>query len=141
MYFVLSCLLYSSKGYILCTTQNRNSCKLNHTHVAVCALLSNCPHSCFLNQLILTCGSSFIQVLSFQIPQFSSVTQLCTTLCDPIDCSTPGFPVHCQLPELPQTHVHRVGDAVQLSHLLSSPSAFNLSQTRVLCLPQSVEID
>ena len=59
----------------------------------------------------------------------SSVTQSCLTLCNPMDSSTPGFPVH-QLPELAQTHVYRVGDAIQPSHLLSSPSppAFNLSQ-------------
>ena len=59
-----------------------------------------------------------------------SVTQLCPTLCDPMDCSTPGFPVHHQLPELAQTHVHRVGDAIQTSCPLSSssPPAFNLSQ-------------
>ena len=50
-------------------------------------------------------------------------------LCDPMDCSTPGFPVHHQLPELTQTHVHWVGDAILLSHPLSSPSpTFNLSQ-------------
>ena len=51
-------------------------------------------------------------------------------LCDPMDCSTPGFPVHHQLPELAQTHVHRVSDAIQPSHPLSSPSppAFNLPQ-------------
>ena len=51
-------------------------------------------------------------------------------LCDPMDCSTPGFPVHLQLPELAQTHVHQVSDAIQLSHPLSSPSppAFNLPQ-------------
>ena len=62
--------------------------------------------------------------------QFSSVTQSCLTLCDPMDCSTPGFPVHHQLLELAQTHVHRVGDAIQPSHPLSSPCppAFNLSQ-------------
>ena len=62
--------------------------------------------------------------------QFSSVTQLCPTLCDPMDCSTPGFPVHYQLPELTRSHVHRVGDAIQPPHSLSSPSlsAFNLSQ-------------
>ena len=62
--------------------------------------------------------------------QFSSVTQLCPTLCDPMDCSTPGFPVHHQLQEPTQTHVHRVGDAIQphpliLSHsLLFPPSIF-----------------
>ena len=59
-----------------------------------------------------------------------SVAQSCLTLCDPIDCRTPGFPVYHQLPELAQTHVHRVSDTTQSSHPLSSPSppAFNLSQ-------------
>ena len=63
--------------------------------------------------------------------QFSSVAQSCPkTLCNPMDCSTPGFPVHHQLLKLTQTHVHRVGDAIQPSHPLSSPfpPAFNLSQ-------------
>ena len=61
---------------------------------------------------------------------FSSVTQSCPTLRDPMDCSTPGIPVHHRLSELAQTHVHRVRDVIQLSHPLSSPSppAFNLSQ-------------
>ena len=54
--------------------------------------------------------------------QFSSVAQSCLTLCDPMNCSTPGFPVHHQLPEFTQTHVHRVSDAIQPSHPLSSPS-------------------
>ena len=60
----------------------------------------------------------------------SSVAQLCLTLCDLMDCSTPGFHVHDQLPKLAQTHVHRVGDAIQPSHPLSSPSppALNLAQ-------------
>ena len=62
--------------------------------------------------------------------QFSSVAQLCSTLCDLMNCSTPGLPVHHQLPESTQTHVHCVVDAIQPSHPLSSPSppAFNLSQ-------------
>ena len=62
--------------------------------------------------------------------QFSSVTESCLTLCDPMDCSIPGLPVHHQLLEFTQTHVHRVSDAVQPSHPLLSPSppAFNLSQ-------------
>ena len=51
--------------------------------------------------------------------QSSSVAQLCPTLCDPMDCSMPGFPVHYQLPELAQTHVHQVGDVIQPSHPLS----------------------
>ena len=61
---------------------------------------------------------------------FSSVTELCPTLCDPINRSTPGLPVHHQLPEFAQTCVHWVGAAIQPSHLLLSPSppAFNLSQ-------------
>ena len=54
--------------------------------------------------------------------QFSSVTQLCPTLCDPMKCSTPGLPVHHQLLEFTQTHVHWVSDAIQPSHPLSSPS-------------------
>ena len=54
--------------------------------------------------------------------QFSSVAQLCPTLCDPMNRSTPGLSVHHQLPEFTQTHVHRVSDAIQPSHPLSSPS-------------------
>ena len=71
-----------------------------------------------------------MNVYIIHLTQFSSVAQSCPTLCDPMDYSTPGLPVHPQLPELTQTHVHRVGDAVQPSHPLSSPSppAFNLSQ-------------
>ena len=53
--------------------------------------------------------------------QFSSVTQSCPTLCDPMNCSTPGLSVHHQLAEFTQTHVHRVGDAIQPFHPLSSP--------------------
>ena len=62
--------------------------------------------------------------------QFSSIIQLCPTLCDPMDCSTPGLPVHHQLPEFTQTHVHWVSDAIQPSYPLSSPSppTLNLSQ-------------
>ena len=61
-------------------------------------------------------------MISIQSPLFSSVAQLCTTLCDPMDCSMPGFPVHHQLLEFTQTHVHRVSDAIQPSHPVSSPS-------------------
>ena len=62
--------------------------------------------------------------------QFSSLTQPCLTLYNPTDCSTPGFPAQQQLPELAQTYVHQVGDAIQPSHPLSFPSplAFNLAQ-------------
>ena len=56
------------------------------------------------------------------MPQFNSVAQSCPTLCDPMNRSTPGLPVHHKLPEFAQTHAYRVGDAIQLSHPLSSPS-------------------
>ena len=64
------------------------------------------------------------------VNHFSSVAQSCPTLCDPMDCTTPGPTVHHQLPEFTQTHVHQVGDAFQPSHPLSSPPppALNLSQ-------------
>ena len=77
---------------------------------------------CFPHELVW--ASSHHQV------QFSSVIQSCPTPCDPTDCSTPGFPVHHQLQELAQTHVHRVSDAIQPSHPLLSPfpPAFNLPQ-------------
>ena len=80
-----------------------------------------------------TSGISQNYLVTFYSPfklQFSSVAQSCLTLCDPMDCSTPGFPVHHQLLEPTQTHVHQVGDAIQPFHPLSSPSppAFNLSQ-------------
>ena len=62
--------------------------------------------------------------------QFGSVAQSCPTFCDPVNCSTPGLPVHHQLLESTQTHVHRVGDTIQTSHPLSStsPPAPNPSQ-------------
>ena len=64
--------------------------------------------------------------------QFSSVTQSCLTLCDPMDCSTPAFLVHHQHPELTQTHVHRVGDPIQPFHSLSSPSPPAEDQPRLI---------
>ena len=60
--------------------------------------------------------------MSLSSVRFSSVAQSCPTLCDSMDCSTPGLPVHHQLPELTQTYVHQVGDAIQPSHPLLSPS-------------------
>ena len=68
--------------------------------------------------------------LSMNLRNFSSVTQLCPTLCDPMDCSMPALPVHYQLQKFAQTHVHRVGNIIQPSHSLSSPSlpTFHLSQ-------------
>ena len=85
-----------------------------------------------LNPGILHCRQilySLSHQACLRLTQFSSVTQLCPTLCDPMDCSMPGLPVHHQLLELIQTHVHRVSDAIQLSHPLPSPSppTFNSS--------------
>ena len=83
------------------------------------------------DQEALSCNLENQYLLFFFLPQikhqnllfrkllrFRSVTQLCPTLCDPMDCSTPGLPIHHQLPELAQTHVHWVGDAIQSSHPL-----------------------
>ena len=72
----------------------------------------------------------FLHPLNCPSVQFSSVPQSCPTLCDPKNCSTPGLPVHYQLPEFTQAHVHRVSDAIQPSHPLSSLSlpALNPSQ-------------
>ena len=75
------------------------------------------------------CHPSYLTYIQSSV-QFSSVAESCPTLCDPIDCSTPGLAVYHQLPEFTQTHVHWVSDAIQPSHpLLSlSPPTFNLSQ-------------
>ena len=72
----------------------------------------------------------FKMLLEFLVIQLSSVTQSCPTLCNPMDCCTPGLPVHQQLLEFTQTHVHWVSDAIQPSHPLSfpSPPSFNPSQ-------------
>ena len=98
-------------------------------HLTVIAILN------FLKKIMLYCFKKCIAFVSIELQccinfQFNLVAQLCPTLCDPMDCSTPGFLVHHQALELIQTHVHQVSDAIQPSHPLSSPSplAFNLSQ-------------
>ena len=75
----------------------------------------------------------YIYIMEYSV-WLSSVAQSCPTLCDPMNLSTPGLPVHHQLPEFTQTHVHWVSDAIQPSHPLSSPSppATNLSQHQSL---------
>ena len=91
-------------------------------------ILSNCILCLFLNLLNKHFASIF--ALLKIVSQLSSVAQSCLTLCDPIDCSMPGLPVHHQLPELVWTHVYWISDAIQPSHPLSSRSSpsFNLSQ-------------
>ena len=78
----------------------------------------------------------YIYIYMYIHAQFRSITQSCLSLCDPMNRSTPGLPVHHQLPEFTQTHVHRVGDAIQPSHPLSSssPSALSPSQHQRLFL-------
>ena len=78
-------------------------------------------HHCYGDWETLGSQDDFSSV-QFSSVQFNSVAQSCPTLCDPINCSTPGLPVHHQLPESTQTCVHGVGDAIQPSHPLSSPS-------------------
>ena len=102
------------------------------------ALTRSLPSSLVLTSLIpkAVLWKKIIIILSFTLlenqgsVQFSSVAQSCPTLCDPMDCSTAGLPVHHQLTEFTQTHVRWVGDAIQPSHPLSSPSppSFYLSQ-------------
>ena len=82
-----------------------------------------------------------LQNFRTMIALFSSFAQSCPTLCNFMDCSMPAFPVHHQLPELTQTHVHWVGDAIQPSHSLSSPSpAFNFPSIRVVSSHQVAQV-
>ena len=112
-----------------------NSSRLGDLNLLIVteSTISNCYFILNLNpiQLHFT-GISELEfmVMDLKSVQSSSVALSCPILCSPMDCSTPGFPVHHLLLELTQTHVHQVGDAIQPSHPLSSPSppAFNLSQ-------------
>ena len=97
-------------------------------------ILLHCWWECKLVQPLWRTVWRFLKNLEIELPfssvQFSSVTQSCLTLCNPMKCSTPGLPVCHHLPNFTHTHVHRVGDAIQPSHPLSSPSppASNPSQ-------------
>ena len=124
------------------------SCRIKFLIVLIIAsiflLVINLLINCFLNRVVLkflivmvttslvaqmvenlpSMWEIWVQSLGFEDPlvQFSSVTQSCPTLCDPMNHSMPGLPVHHKLPEFTQTHVHWVDDAIQPSHPLSSPS-------------------
>ena len=102
---------------------NQESKWPQHSHINVCNVTVN-----EIKFFLLFRTQNLLFHMLFSV-QFSTVTRSCLTLCDPMDCSMPGFPVHHQLPELTQTHVLRVGDAIQLSHPLPSPSppTFNLA--------------
>jgi len=81
----------------------------------------------FTGRFLWTLTSRTHDLKCWEISPFSSVPQLCPAVCDPMDCSTPGLPVHHQLLECTQTHVRWVGHAIQPSHPLSSPSPFSFS--------------
>ena len=102
-----------------------------NTHSVTCTPSKEKPGSFQSSRLFFPEASSLLSssLMIFLAPyiptssvQISSVAQSCPTLCDPMNCSTPGLPVHHQLLEFTQTHVHRVSDAIQLSHPLLSPS-------------------
>ena len=104
-----------SSGFITTGTERTGDLRLDNHYVYMCLKRHMTP---------------LLAISWTVLLQFSSVAQLCPILCDPMDCNMPGFPVPYQLPELTQTHVHWVGDAIQLSHPLLSPSppTFSLSQ-------------
>ena len=117
-------------GSFSCIARNKSHVLLNNQY-------SNCfpmlTISCFSKLMVVEFPRSFTETyhqaslkihcsVQFSSVQFSSVAQSCTTLWDPMNCSTPGLPVHHQLQEFIQAHVHQVSDAIQPSHPLSSPS-------------------
>ena len=131
----MQCELAISKLSLLWTRIQLSLISLGGDHQVICFMVSK---MLILRSLrftfflwVLFPFSNFCVVSEIkEVDVFSSVTQSCLTLWDPINCSTPGLPVHHQLPEFTQTHVHRVGDAIQPSHPLSTPSppAHNPSQ-------------
>ena len=119
------------KHYV-CTTCLSQVC-LTSIHSSLHLSSTDFFWACICERVKLSCsrwGSFTLFCDTYYSDQFSSVAQSCLTLCNPMDCSTPSFPVHHQLLELAQTYVHRVSDISQSSHPLSSPSppAFNISQ-------------
>ena len=104
----------------------RKTPEINYpTFVSKACVLSKCIDT-FKNSLRGILHAEYLKMMKSCF-QFSSVAQLCLTLCNPMNCSTPGLPVHHQLPESTQTHVHWVDDAIQPSHPLLSPSLPTLS--------------
>ena len=106
------------------TAAQGGACAIIHTQCCtyIPDMSTNVTHfTKHMNKMILAMDTPEASIASLSV-QFSSVTQLCPTLCDPMNRSTPGLPVHHQLPEFTQTHVHRVSDDIQPSHPLLSPS-------------------
>ena len=104
--------------------------KIKSVTVSIISPQNEDNNICIIGRLGINQIISIKHLAKFMDYQFSSVAQSCPTLHDPMNRSTPGLPVHHQLPEFTQTHVHWVGDAIQSSHPLSSPSppTFHLSQ-------------
>ena len=128
----MKCLLMSSARFSIQFQLNLDYQKSNNFTIVIVQLLSHLANNAGKQSKETTfVGNSIIYYLhqSFLV-QFGSVTQSCPTLCNPMNCSMPGLPVHHQLPESTQTHFHEVHDTIQPSHPLSSPSppALNLSQ-------------
>ena len=92
-----------------------------HSHQKGLCFLLNLEYLVFRHLISKKIQNYLLLIIASSV-QFSSVTQSCPTLCNSMNCSTPDLPVHHQLPEFTQTHVHRVGDVIQPSHPLSSPS-------------------
>ena len=126
-----ACGIFLDQGSNLCLLHlQADSLPLSHQESPHCQFLIDLSFGLFYLSSKWFCISWILD----PSVQFSSVAQSCLTLCNPMDCSTPGFPVHHQLLELAQTHVYRVSDAIQPSHPLLSPSppAFYLSQDQGL---------
>ena len=126
------CLLSIGSWYVL--LYPARSMSFSHkSHVWLFATPWTVAHQAPLSmgffQVIILEWVATLQSSQISSVQFSSVTQSCPTLYDPKDCSTPGLPAHHQFPEFTQTHVHRIGDAIQPSYSLSypSPPTFNIS--------------
>ena len=121
---------YSASGLFMCLSPLLCTNYIGPSPIhdfALCWFFCPSSHYLFIKPLSLLVLSFSLRLtqyfwVAFRSDQIRSVAQSCLTLCDPMNRSTPGFPVHHQLPEFTQTHVHRVSDAIQPSHPLSSPS-------------------
>ena len=118
-----TCDIYSPSFY------NWSAAKLLQSCLTLCDTMDSSPPGSSVHRILqarilewVAISFSYLFLPFIDQLQFSSVPQSCLIHCDPMDCSIPGLPVHCQLLEFTQTHVHWVSDAIQPSHPLSSPS-------------------